>query len=163
VYSAGSSSVNIPIIAAASTLSSSNIERAAYADDIRDDNTSLSSFGRQNPYMIFSSSDTFDDDIAARDIFTSSDIDDNIEAAAVYSDDDDLNIQAEDVYSDEEIEGALGGRMLGAMLSDRLTIDNSAPTTSGPFTPQYFSTIPIDWLPVKSDEQGNICYDSDDD
>jgi hypothetical protein len=127
--------------------------------------------------MIFSSSDTFDDDIAARDIFTSSDIDDNIEAAAVYSDDiddnieaaavysddDDLNIQAEDVYSDEEIEGALGGRMLGAMLSDRLTIDNSAPTTSGPFTPQYFSTIPIDWLPVKSDEQGNICYDSDDD
>lgn len=112
------------------------------------------------PRDVFSSSESPNDEIAAADMLSESSNDD-IAAAEAFSSSDLNNDNAEtaDAVSDDSSEGGLGGRILGAILGGRLVVEGesapSVPSIPGPFTPQYFSTIPSTWLDLASDDEGN--------
>lgn len=76
-------------------------------------------------------------------------------AAICESDDEDTAIAAAATLCDSENEdGALGGRLLSALLGGQQCSNNRPiPTIPSPFTAEYFSQIPQDWIhPNEGDE-----------
>lgn len=72
------------------------------------------------------------------------------------SDDEDTAFAAAAALCDSDNDdGALGGRLLGALVGGQLLSNiPPIPTIASPFTAQYFSQIPQDWIhPTEGDEE----------